>query len=187
VGSRQKAEGREPFVAAGARTSTRHLIPNTWQLTHSVAGILSCSVPFYKPTEVSNRGADLFGRSAAFRCRSRTPTSPFGRSRTAMNRGPRQPARRAPHADASPTLTEHVPQKEGGVIWNGIHFETPVIPAKAGIQSVDILFPKTCGVDSRFRGNDCGLVGPCLANDTTTQLSAGFAALPLTSSFDSIL
>jgi hypothetical protein len=34
---------------------------------------------------------------------------------------------------------------------------------------VDSAFPKVCGVDSRFRGNDCGLERPCLANDTTTQ------------------
>jgi hypothetical protein len=40
---------------------------------------------------------------------------------------------------------------------------------------VDGAFAKVCGVDSRpsassgqaFRGNDCGLEGPCLANDTT--------------------
>ena len=56
-----------------------------------------------------------------------------------------------------------------GVIWNGIHFEVPVIPAKAGIQSVDSLFPRTSGVDSRFRANDCGLQRPCPANDTTTH------------------
>ena len=56
-----------------------------------------------------------------------------------------------------------------GVIWDGIPFETPVIPAKAGIQSVGSAFPKVCGVDSRFRGNDCGLMRPCLANDTTTH------------------
>ncbi len=47
--------------------------------------------------------------------------------------------------------------------WDPI--EPPVIPAKAGIQSDDSTFPKACGVDSRFRGNDC--LG--LANDTTTQ------------------
>ena len=47
-------------------------------------------------------------------------------------------------------------------------YETPVIPAKAGIQSVNSAFPKVGGVDSRFRGNDCGLERPCLANDTTT-------------------
>jgi hypothetical protein len=41
-----------------------------------------------------------------------------------------------------------------GVIWDGIPFGTPVIPAKAGIQSVDRAFPKVCRVDSRFRGND---------------------------------
>jgi hypothetical protein len=56
-----------------------------------------------------------------------------------------------------------------GVIWNIIPSETPVIPAKAGIQSVNSAFPKVCGVDSRFRGNDCGLEPPCLANDTTSS------------------
>ena len=56
-----------------------------------------------------------------------------------------------------------------GVIWNIIPYETPVIPAKAGIQSVNSAFPEVCGVDSRFRGNDCGLERPCLANDTTTR------------------
>ena len=58
----------------------------------------------------------------------------------------------------------------GGVIWDGIPFETPVIPAKAGIQSVDSGFLKVCRVDSRFRGNDCGLQRPCLANDISTRL-----------------
>ena len=32
--------------------------------------------------------------------------------------------------------------------------QAAVIPAKAGIQSVGSSFPKACGVDSRFRGND---------------------------------
>ena len=61
----------------------------------------------------------------------------------------------------------------GGVIWYWVPFETPVIPAKAGIQSFDNAFPKVCRVDSRFRGND-GLQRPCLANDTGTP--AGFCA-----------
>ena len=78
----------------------------------------------------------------------------------------------------------------GGVIWKGIQFEmpvirakapvipakAPVIPAKAGIQSVDSLYPKTCGVDSRFRGNDRDFERPCLANDTSTL---GLYATPL--------
>ena len=55
-----------------------------------------------------------------------------------------------------------------GIMWNIIRYETPVIPAKAGIHSVDNAFPKVRGVDSRFRGNDCGLERPCLANDTAT-------------------
>jgi hypothetical protein len=45
-------------------------------------------------------------------------------------------------------------------IWNITPYETPVIPAKAGIQSVNSALPKACGVDSRFRGNDCGLEPP---------------------------
>src|SRR5208337_3479760 len=55
----------------------------------------------------------------------------------------------------------------GGVIWHGIRFETPVNPAKAGIQSFDNVFPKVFRVDSRFRGNDCSFERPCLANDTS--------------------
>jgi len=61
-----------------------------------------------------------------------------------------------------------VVRRGGGVTWDGIPFETPVIPAKAGIQPFDSAFPKVCRVDSRFRGNDCGLQRPCLANDTST-------------------
>jgi hypothetical protein len=55
-----------------------------------------------------------------------------------------------------------------GAIWNEIPFETPVIPAQAGIQSVGGAFPMACGVDSRFRGNDCTWEHLCLVNDTTT-------------------
>jgi hypothetical protein len=56
----------------------------------------------------------------------------------------------------------------GGVISDVMPFETPVIPAKAGIQSVGSAFPKVSLADSRFRGNDRGLQRPCLANDTST-------------------
>ncbi len=45
-------------------------------------------MPLYKPTEVSNRSADLFDRSAAFCCRLRTPTHPFVKSETPRNCGP---------------------------------------------------------------------------------------------------
>jgi hypothetical protein len=38
-----------------------------------------------------------------------------------------------------------------GVIWNVIRYETPVIPAKAGIQPVDSAFPEVYGVDSSRR------------------------------------
>jgi hypothetical protein len=56
-----------------------------------------------------------------------------------------------------------------GVAWNGIPFETLVIPAKAGIHTVGGAFPMACGVDSRFRGNDCTWERPFRANDTSTQ------------------
>jgi hypothetical protein len=37
---------------------------------------------------------------------------------------------------------------------DAIPFKTPVIPAKAGIHSVDSAFLKGSKMDSRFRGND---------------------------------
>jgi hypothetical protein len=52
----------------------------------------------------------------------------------------------------------------------GITFETPVIPAKAGIQSVGGAFPMACAVDSRLRGNDGTWGRPCFSNDTTTRI-----------------
>src|SRR5436305_10470964 len=58
---------------------------------------------------------------------------------------------------------------DSGVNWNRIAFEAPVIPAKAGIQSVGGAFPMACGRDSRFRGNDFAWERPLLANDTTTK------------------
>src|SRR5208337_97972 len=71
-------------------------------------------------------------------------------------------------ASSSLLFQGEYPRLRGGVICNGIPYEAPVIPAKAGIQSEDSAFPKACGVDSRFRGNDRGLERPCLPNDTTT-------------------
>ena len=56
-----------------------------------------------------------------------------------------------------------------GVICETRALEAAVIPAKAGIQSVDIAFPEACGVDSRFRGNDLPIERDPLPNDTTTS------------------
>jgi hypothetical protein len=47
----------------------------------------------------------------------------------------------------------------GGVIWDGIPFEIPVIPAKAGIHLIEGAHEEKARVkgervDSRFRGND---------------------------------
>jgi hypothetical protein len=68
-----------------------------------------------------------------------------------------------------------------GVIWNGgstraAGHSRPAIAG--GIQPDDSTFPTVCGVDSRpsassgqaFRGNDCGLERPCLANDTSIRV-----------------
>ena len=41
-----------------------------------------------------------------------------------------------------------------GVVLHTLPYQTPVISAKVGIQSVDSAFQKVCPVDSRFRGND---------------------------------
>ena len=43
---------------------------------------------------------------------------------------------------------------ESDVTWSQRRLASAVIPAKAGIQSVDNAFPQVRGVDSRFRGND---------------------------------
>jgi hypothetical protein len=58
-----------------------------------------------------------------------------------------------------------------GVIWNGIPYEPPVIPAKAGIHWANPWKCADYGLDSRFRGNDDGLERPFLANGTTTRPS----------------
>jgi hypothetical protein len=42
---------------------------------------------------------------------------------------------------------------------------------------MDSAFPKVCGVGSRFRGYDCGLEHPCLANHTSTQVGGGIVLL----------
>jgi hypothetical protein len=61
------------------------------------------------------------------------------------------------------------PISGASVIWNAIPFETLVIPANAGIQSVGGAFPMACGVDSRFRANDCTWERACLAIDNSTE------------------
>ena len=49
-----------------------------------------------------------------------------------------------------------------GVIWHGIRLATPVIPAKAGIQSVHSAFPKACEWIPAFAGMTGGSSGsPC--------------------------
>src|SRR5205823_6697852 len=55
-----------------------------------------------------------------------------------------------------------------GVIWHPIHFETPVIPAKAGIHFSSFWKRAEGKLDSRFRGNDCAFERPGLANDTSS-------------------
>jgi hypothetical protein len=59
----------------------------------------------------------------------------------------------------NPLLARH----GGGVIWDGMPFETPVIPAKAGTQSVHSPFPKLCRVDSSRHGGT-GMTAACNAH-----------------------
>ncbi len=56
-----------------------------------------------------------------------------------------------------------------GVIWNGIPFETPVIPAKAGIYPPNLWKCAVVGLDSRFRGNDRRIEWIPIPNDTSTK------------------
>ena len=56
-----------------------------------------------------------------------------------------------------------------GVIWNGIPFETSVIPAQAGIRPVGAAFPMARGLDSRLRGNDRTRERQSLAADTSNR------------------
>ena len=53
------------------------------------------------------------------------------------------------------SLAKNLETASAGVIWDGTPLKAPVIPAKAGTQSVDSGFPKVCGVGSRFRRSDC--------------------------------
>jgi hypothetical protein len=55
-----------------------------------------------------------------------------------------------------------------GFIWETWALKAAVIPAKAGIHSVDTLFAKGGGVDSRLRGNDTRFKVDSIPNDTTT-------------------
>ena len=55
-----------------------------------------------------------------------------------------------------------------GVLCETWELEVVVIPAKAGIQLVGSVFPKVCGVDSRFRGNDRWFLRDAIPNDATT-------------------
>jgi hypothetical protein len=64
-----------------------------------------------------------------------------------------------------------------GVIWNRIPYPTPVIPAKAGIHSANTQKCTIHALDSRLRGNDCGLERPSLANDTATHPCASMTIL----------
>ena len=58
-------------------------------------------------------------------------------------------------------------------MWNGDALEPPVIPAKAGIQSDNSTFPRVCGVDSRFRGNDwLSQITPIPIQDSGEKLAA---------------
>jgi hypothetical protein len=55
-----------------------------------------------------------------------------------------------------------------GLICGQLALQASVIPAKAGVQSVDSAFPKVCRMDSRFRGNDRRFVRSGIPKDTAT-------------------
>jgi len=59
-------------------------------------------------------------------------------------------------------------KSSGGVARKGIPYETPVIPAKAGIHTASLRKDAVYRLDSRFRGNDCDLQRMYPANDTIT-------------------
>ncbi len=59
-------------------------------------------------------------------------------------------------------------KSNGGVVRNGIPYETTVIPAKAGIHTASLGKSAVYGLDSRFRGNDCHLRRLRPASDTIT-------------------
>ena len=56
------------------------------------------------------------------------------------------------------------------VLWSWIPFERHVIPAKAGIHSLNLWKCAAVQMDSRLRGNDGTGEHPFLANDTSTQI-----------------
>jgi hypothetical protein len=60
-----------------------------------------------------------------------------------------------------------------GVIWSQRPIAYAVIPAEAGIQSLDNAFPGVYSVDSRFRGNDGVGEHPFDANGATTRGAGG--------------
>ena len=62
----------------------------------------------------------------------------------------------------------HYHRPRSGVIWIWGRLAYAVIPAKAGIQSLDNAFQEVFGVDSRFRGNDGVGEQPFDASDATT-------------------
>jgi len=62
--------------------------------------------------------------------------------------------------------TAVIPAKAG---IHSVDFETLVIPAKAGIHSANLRNCAVHGLDSRFRGNDRPFVRDDIPNDTTTH------------------
>src|SRR6266699_1567185 len=67
---------------------------------------------------------------------------------------------------------QRIGRRDGCVIWNRIPFETPVIPAKAGIYCASHFKCVDVDLDSRFRGNDCTWERPWPSNDTSTDARA---------------
>ena len=66
-------------------------------------------------------------------------------------------ARFPSYSVASISIVNCFRHARAGVIWDAIPFETPVIPAKAGIHFARLWNCGADGLDSRLRGNDCAL------------------------------
>ncbi|PYV17248.1 MAG: hypothetical protein DMG21_08870 [Acidobacteria bacterium] len=61
-----------------------------------------------------------------------------------------------------------------GVVWHGFPFETPFIPAEAGIHFASLWKSTVDGLDSRLRGNDCASERPLRHQPIGTSLAAEY-------------
>ena len=70
----------------------------------------------------------------------------------------------------NPHVIEGLGFHRSGVIRCFVPHRVYVIPAKAGIQFESTTSAKDCRMDSRFRGNDAGVLRYAVSNDATTRM-----------------